>query len=164
MRRTLHGGQRGAPPLASGQIRQGESLNRSCIVLLSAILQVFVEGVFERESKHTFSRLLAPTVWDSYWKQIGRPGNPSDENIKKLFLRIGIPDVFVGLSWQGTNTTKIKQNLKLLNELRNGIAHGRSVLRSNNRRYGLTLAEVVRLRDFAEHFGQRFEHHVQSFR
>lgn len=164
VRQQLHGGGRGAPPIVAHRIRAGASLNRSCIVMLSALLQSFVEDVFESEARHAFPRLNTDPRWKLYWKQVQRWGNPSDDNIVNLFLRLGIPDVFDGLSWQGITTLKIKQNLRLLNEVRNDIAHGHEHLSFNGQPYSLTLAEVRRLRDFAENFGARFEAHVQSFR
>ena len=164
VRRQLHGGGRGAPPVVIHQIRAGASLNRSCVVLLSALLQTFVEKVFESEVKYVFPSLSADPQWQSYWNQMHRWGNPSDGNIKNLFLKIGIVDVLTGLSWQRTNTAKIKENLKLLNEIRNQIAHGDQQLKFSGQPYSLTLAEVVRLRNFVENFGMRFEAHVQSYR
>jgi hypothetical protein len=164
VRKALHGGHRGAPRLIAHDMRAGASLNRSCIVLLSAQLQTFVEEVFEAEVRHVMPRLNSDAEWKRYWKQVQRWGNPSDENIRKLFLGIGLPDVLHGLSWQRSTTAKIKENLKLLNEVRNDIAHGKAQLRFNDQPYNLTLAEVVRLRNFAENFGKRFKGHVESKR
>ena len=84
VRRDLHGGGRGAPPLIAEQIRAGASLNRSCIVLLSALLQTFVEDVFEAEARHMFPRLNNATQWKIYWSQVHRWGNPSDDNQKSI--------------------------------------------------------------------------------
>ena len=169
-RQALHGGGRGAPPIAvPGQAdipaqRVGAALNRSCIVLLSALLQTYVEGVYKGEAQHTFVRLVPDAQWNTYWAQLSRWGNPSDSNIVTLFLRLGIPDVLAGLSWQRITNQRIRGNLKLLNEIRNDIAHGNAVLRFNNQPYRLTLPEVLRLRNFVQVFGERFEAHVQSFR
>ena len=89
-------------------------------------------------------------------------GNPSDDNIKRLFLKIGVPDVFDGLSWQRTTTADIKTKLNVLNQLRNRIAHGSSNLTVNKAAYFLTLAKVSGFRNLAESFATRFSDHVKS--
>lgn len=164
VRTALHGGNRGAPPLIDGQHRAGASLNRSCIVMLSALLQAFVEDVFKSEARHEFTKLNTDARFEAYWKQLKSWGNPSDDNIKALFLKIGIPDVFDGLSWQRTSTADIRNKLKILNQVRNGIAHGNVQLRVDNHPYSLTLVKIKSLRDFVEQFGLRFEPHVRLLR
>ncbi len=164
VKRQLHGGNPGAPPLIAHQIRAGASLNRSCIVLLSALLQTFVEEVFEAEVKHMFPRLNNNRDWKLYWNQVHRWGNPSDDHIQNLFLKLGIPDVLDRLSWQGITTPRIKENLKLLNEIGNDIAHGDAQITFNGQPFSLRLADVVRLRKFTSNFGVRFGPHVQSYR
>ena len=127
-------------------------------------MQTFVEEVFEAEVRQMFPRLNTDAEWGIYWRQVHRWGNPSDDNIRNLFLRLGIPDVLSGLSWQGITTIKIRRNLRVLNEIRNDIAHGDAQIRVNGQPYSLTLAEVVRLRNFAENFGARFKAHVETYR
>ncbi|MCS0495591.1 HEPN domain-containing protein [Ancylobacter sp. MQZ15Z-1] len=169
-RKALHGGGRGAPRLLASNAgsqqaeRVGAALNRSCIVLLSAVLQSFVEDVFKAEARHRYQRLNTDPLFETYWKQMKMWGNPSDENVTALFLRIGIPDVFAGLSWQRTPTAAIKKKLRHLNQIRNGIAHGNAHLRVDNANYSLTMAKIENFRNFAEAFGDRFEAHVQGFR
>ena len=90
-------------------------------------------------------------------------GNPSDANIKTLFLKIGVPDIFKGLSWQGTTTDDVKHKLNVLNQLRNRIAHGSRNLTVGGATYALPLAKVSAFRNFAESFATRFSPHVDSF-
>lgn len=80
-----------------------------------------------------------------------------------MFLRLGVADVFNGLSWQRTNNSAIKKNLEVLNIVRSQIARGAPHLTVNQASCSLSLAEVVRFRNFADAFGNRFEHHVASF-
>ena len=162
VRRIQHGGGRGAPPIQGGH-RIGTSINRSCIVMLSALLQSYVEEVFGEAARRTFPRLNVDDAhYEKYWKQMKDWGNPSGSNVRKLFLKIGILDVFDGLSWQGTNTEKIWTQLETLNQIRNQIAHGTRELRLSGRGYSLSLARVERYRNFAEKFGERFSEHVDE--
>ena len=159
-RQAQHGGGRGAPPIQAGQ-RIGASINRSVIVMLSALLQTYVEDVFEVCAKQRFPAMAAnQATYDRYWKQLNRWGNPSDNNIENLFMLIGVPDVFDGLSWQKTNKTIIKTKFNHLNQIRNDIAHGAGQLKVNNASYSLTLRKAIVFRNFAEAFASRFETHV----
>ena len=163
VRKQQHGGNPGAPLVLGGH-RVGASINRSCIVMLSALLQAYVEAVYQDAAKRVFPQLGAQqAAYDEYWKQMKMWGNPSDVNIKFLFLRLGVSDVFENLSWQRTNTPNIKKNLETLNTIRNQIAHGKEHLFINKKPYSLKLAEVVRFRNFAEVFAHRFEQHVAGF-
>lgn len=160
VRQDQHGGGRGAPPIV-GDNRIGASLNRSCIVMLSALLQVYVEEVFQEAAKRSFPALQNnQTSFDDYWRQMKNWGNPSDANIKTLFLKIGIPDVFQNLSWQRTNTADIMRKLNEINQIRNRIAHGNRKLALDGSPYSLTLAKVIAYRDLVSNFGVRFEQHI----
>lgn len=164
VRQQQHGGGVGAPPIVDGH-RIGAPLNRSCIVMLSALMQAYVEEVFQDAARRRFPALAgnANTLdFQAYWRQVKGWGNPSDQNIKGLFLKIGVPDVFVGLSWQRTTNADIRRKLDVLNQVRNDIAHGARQLRVNNQPYALDLAKVVAFRNFSEQFGARFEAHVRA--
>ena len=162
VRRDQHGGGRGAPSLQGGH-RIGASINRSCIVMLSALLQSYVEEVFGEAARRTFPRLNVDDAhYERYWNQMKGWGNPSGANVKSLFLKIGIPDVFDGLSWQGTTTERIRTRLDELNQIRNQIAHGKRDLSLSGNRYSLSLARVQTYRNFAKNFGERFSEHVDG--
>ncbi|MDR6333877.1 hypothetical protein GGQ86_002347 [Xanthobacter flavus] len=162
-RQSQHGGSPGAPPVLGGH-RVGTSINRSCIVMLSALLQSYVEEVFQDAARRVFPQFAAhQDGFDAYWRQVKGWGNPSDSNIKTLFLRLGVVDVFSGLSWQHTDERAIKKNLDTLNQLRNQIAHGASRIVVNQASYSLSLAEVTRFRNFSHTFANRFERHVAGF-
>lgn len=45
VRQQQHGGNPGAPPIVGGA-RVGAALNKSCVLMLSALLQGYVEDVF----------------------------------------------------------------------------------------------------------------------
>lgn len=160
VRKTLHGGSRGAPKKVADGSREGASINRSCVVLLSALLQSYVQEVFELAAKKALPNLVNDVVWNSYWKQMKSWGNPSADNTKTLFLKIGVHDVFEGLSWQKCDNALVRSRLNQLNHVRNSIAHGATVLRVNDTEYNLTLAKVETFRDFAEAFAARFEAHA----
>jgi hypothetical protein len=85
VRRNLHGGRRGAPPMLEDGSRQGASLNRSCVVLLSALLQSYVQEVFKLAAQEALPNLRNEQVWELYWKQMKSWGNPSADNITSLF-------------------------------------------------------------------------------
>jgi hypothetical protein len=159
VRQGQHGGGRGAPLIENGH-RVGASINRSCVVMISALLQSYVEEVFADVSA---GYLGIETNEDKavYRKTFGRWGNPSDQNIRVLFNRLGIADVLGDLAWQATTPARVCANLRQLNEIRNQVAHGKRSLLHNNRRYSLSLAEAHRFRNFARSFADRFEPHVR---
>lgn len=160
VRQVLHGGNRGAPKKVEDGSREGASINRSCVVLLSALLQSYVQEVFEIAAKQALPSLAADEVWKAYWKQMKGWGNPSADNTKTLFLKIGVHDVFDGLRWQSCDNALVRSRLNQLNHVRNSIAHGAVTLRVNDADYALTLAKVKTFRNFAEAFAARFESHV----
>ena len=146
VRENQHGGYQGAPEIINGH-RVGASINRSCLVMISALLQAFVEEVFQEISVEYLE--IDQAGQDAYRKSFSRWGNPSDQNIRSLFLRLGITDVLDGLGWQRITNQRIRANLRNLNELRNQIAHGSRGLRLNQQRYSLSLVEVKRFRNFS---------------
>lgn len=158
VRQDQHGGGPGAPEIINGH-RVGQSINRSCVVMLSALLQSFVEETFDELSAELLD--IEDAARDMYRKSFSRWGNPSEANIKTLFQRLGVVDVFEDLSWQRITNDRIRSNLRQLNEIRNQIAHGRRDLRWQNRRYSLSLAEAVRLRNFVRTFADRFPLHAR---
>jgi hypothetical protein len=161
-RHTLHGGFPGAPNVVAGY-RVGTSINRSAVVMISALLQVHVEEVFLDCSKITLPGLADDRSVALYRGTFRRWGNPSVKNVRDLFRRIGVQDVFDGLSWQRCLSAAVREKLEKLNQLRNQVAHGADHLILNRERYSLSLAEVYSLRNFAEAFGNRFPEHAASF-
>ena len=164
LRQAQHGGGRGAP-LIQGGFRIGASANRGCIVILSALLQAYIEDVFQETAKRCFPALANnPVAFDSYWQQLKKGwGNPSDVNIVRLFLKLGVPDVFAGLSWQGTQNAALRKKLDVLNQVRNRIAHGAATLTVDGTPYSLTLAKVVVFRNTVQSLASRFEGQVANF-
>ena len=160
-RRNLHGGNAGAPQrLVDGQ-HEGSALNRACVVMLSSALQAFVGDVFLACSQKAFGRVLSPDELKAYGATWNRWGNPSDKNIITLFLRLGVSDVFDGLSWQGQSTRALKANLDTINQVRNRIAHGQPI-QVNGDPYALRLSGIARWRNIGEQFGNRFEAHAMA--
>jgi hypothetical protein len=158
-RLALHGGERGAPRIVNGH-RVGASINRSCIVMLSALMQAFIEDVFMDCAKEVFPNLRNDNNFSAYEKSFPRWGNPSAENVEKLFLRIGIVNVFEGFVIRGADEAAIRRRLNELNQVRNQIAHGIDVLRLNGAVYRLSLNKADILRKFARRFGDQFERHA----
>ena len=124
VRQQQHGGNPGAPPVVGGA-RVGAAINKSAVLMLSALLQGYVEDVFLYSSKRLFSNLRTDDNVKIYRTTFFRWGNPSSPNITNLFRRLGIIDVFDGISWQRTATGTIKAKLDEINEMRNKIAHGK---------------------------------------
>ena len=161
-RRSLHGGTRGAPVKLTNGSREGDALNRACVVLLSSSLQSYVQDVFLDCSFRAFGRDLQGSALKNYKNTWSRWGNPNPSNIIILFRRLGIDDVFDGLSWQGQATPTLKENFDRINQIRNSIAHGGEI-RVNNEPYSLQLNNITRWRNIAEQFGVRFETHARAF-
>jgi hypothetical protein len=157
-RRALHGGGQGAPPIVNGA-RQGTALNRSCVLMISGLLQGYVEEVFFEVSAEKLG-LSAAQIAD-YRKLYDRFGNPSPQNIRMHFRRLGVPDVLAGLSWQRRTAPSVVNALEQLNNLRNQIAHGAAHLRLGNQAYSLRTHDAEVFRNFAENFAARFTGHVR---
>jgi hypothetical protein len=135
------------------------ALGRWIDAMLSAMLQSFVQEVFFETSVELLE--IEDDAEDSFRKSFRGWGNPSDQNIRLLFNRIGIEDVLRDLSWRGCRRGRVQENLRQLNELRNQIAHGARNLRWKNRPYSLSLVEVTRLTRFAGCFGEYFPEHTR---
>ncbi len=159
VRHVQHGGGRGAPELI-GRHRVGAPLNRSCIVMLSALLQGYVEDVFLDCSRCLFPKLTSVSAIKLYRGGFRQWGNPSSDNIDRLFIRIGIVRVLDRLSWRNCKTPRLRERLNEINEIRNDIAHGKAHLKLNGQPFSLRLERVERYRNFVENFGQRFGQHA----
>lgn len=160
-RRSLHGGARGAPRRLEDGNHEGRALNRACVVMLTSTLQAYIGDVFLGCSHKAFGRQLIDDELKDYVRTWSRWGNPSDENIIALFRRLGINDVFDGLSWQGQSTTALKKKLRTINQVRNRIAHGQDI-RVDDQPYALTLNSIQGWRRVMQTFGERFEAHALS--
>jgi hypothetical protein len=160
VRQAQHGGGRGAPPINADGTREGQALNRAIVIMSSATLQAFCEDAFFELSETKLA--LDADQLASYKKLYSQWGNPSKENIRKHFQRLGAVDVLAGLSWRGCRNKAVLRNLDRLNQLRNQIAHGRAVLSLAGRDYSLSLARARDQRNFALQFGTRFEANARS--
>ena len=158
-RRELHGGERGAPIKLDDGSREGAAINRACVVLLSATLQAYVSDVFLSCSNKAFGHDFQEQALENYRATWSRWGNASPANIVRLFRRLGVDDIFTGLSWQGQATNTLKRNLDTINQVRNRIAHGGEI-RVNGANFSLTLNHIERWRRVSETFGQRFRPHA----
>lgn len=128
--------------------------------MISATLQSYVFDVFEEEA-----RLLLPSLTPAatgFRDTYNRSGNPSADNIKRLFFRLGAPDVLSGLSWQRCPNDLVRSRLLKLNHLRNQCAHGSTQITVEGAPYQLRKSEVQTLRNFAYAFGQRFQEHANT--
>lgn len=160
-RTARHGGRRGAPLIVNG-VRVGASIDRSIVLMVSGLLQGYVEDVFATCAKSVFAAYDEDDgAFKSYWKQMDRWGNPSDQNIRVLFMKIGVPDVLDGLSWQRTTNAKIRAKLKEINWFRNRIAHGARRLERDGQPVELGFQKAIAFTNFAKSFGDRFEEHAQ---
>ncbi len=93
-RRALHGGGQGAPPIVNGT-RQGAALNRSCVLMISGLLQGHVEEVFFEVSQEKLG--LSAAQMANYRDLYDRFGNPSPQTVRTHFRRLGVPDILAGL-------------------------------------------------------------------
>lgn len=145
VRHDHHGDKVGAPPLVLPGIRRGASINRACIVLLSATLQGFIEEVSVECGG-----------------QAQQMGNPNEYNITKLYRKLGKNDILAGLRWQKCANQKVRDRLSNLVHIRNSIAHGDPQLTVLGADYSLTLPKAIAFRNFAVSFRERFENHVRG--
>jgi hypothetical protein len=136
-----------------------EALNRAGIVLLTAHLEGYIEDLFEEASSVVASRVFDTTHYDVkvFVTQATAPfRNPSPQNIKDLFARLGLPDVLAAIRWGTLSNDDIRKRLNELVQLRNKIAHGQrpSVTSSQLRR------EVSFARQMAKHLDKRLYDYV----
>lgn len=158
-RKDLHGGNPGAPKKLNDGGLEGAAINRACVVLLSATLQEYVSEVFIRCSNKAFKRELQGLELKHYRATWDQWGNPNPANTIKLFRRLGVDDIFAGLSWQGQSTDTLKKNLDTINQVRNRIAHGGEIS-VNGIVSPLRLNHISRWREVSKTFGERFEVHA----
>lgn len=159
-RQDQHGGGRGAPALVRPDVRQGAAINRSCMVMLSALLQGYIDDVFVECVPIAFPAIAAAPNYESLLGELRKGGNPNSKNISALFRKLGVPDVMAGLNWQHTTPQDIAAKLDEINQIRNRIAHS-SPLSLNGQPYRLKLARVQTLRNFCAAFAARFEIHAR---
>lgn len=131
------------------------ALNKSCILILSALLQGYIEEVFFTLSANLFVH-LSYDDHDDYRRSIGVWGNPNAQNIERLFMRIGEANILERVTWQRTDAKKIRKMLGLLNEQRNAIAHGKSPKGS------LKLSSIERMRDFVNNFAINLNRYLRK--
>ena len=144
----------GAPPIANGA-RVGASLLHAATTLISAVLQSEVEETFRAALPRSFDYFNQDAL-DRYWSDCRQWGDPNPENVRRLFFRIGFPDVLAGLSWQKCPNATVISVLDEINQVRNRIAHGQP-LTVKGRRFRLTKPKVVRWRNYAAAFLARFQ-------
>ncbi len=143
----------GAPPITNGA-RVGASLLRAATTLISAALQSEVEDTFKAALARSFDH-FEPVERDRYWSDCKGWGNPNPENVRRLFFRIGFPDVLDGFSWQKCPNATVIAVLDEINQVRNRIAHGQP-LTVGGRPFKLTKPKVARWRGYAAAFSTRF--------
>jgi hypothetical protein len=145
-------------------LKDGSSEGRAAVygsvVLLSAALQGFVEDVFMEASRRKLG-LVSQESERKYRKTWDRWGNPSDGNITRLFQRLGLEDVFSGLSWSGQGTPALKKNLNHINQARNKIAHNLPMALDGVEQE-IGYAKVNNWTKIARTFGEQFPSHVQQ--
>jgi hypothetical protein len=106
-------------------------------------------GLVSQESERKYRK-----TWDRW-------GNPSDGNITRLFQRLGLEDVFSGLSWSGQGTPALKKNLNHINQARNKIAHNLPMALDGVEQE-IGYAKVNNWTKIARTFGEQFPSHVQQ--
>jgi hypothetical protein len=144
----------GAPPIVNGA-RVGTSLLRAATTLLSSAIQTEVEETFKEALPLTFDH-FSPNERADFWESTCKGwGNPNPANIKRLFFRIGFPDVLSGLRWQKCTNDRVRDVLDTVNQVRNRVAHGQPVT-VNGHAFRLTRPVVSGWRNFAGVFIQRF--------
>ena len=155
----LVGPGRGAPPVQNGR-RLGSAILQAGVTTMSAVLQTAVQEGFERCVTRAFPHFSANDR-HSYVKSVGIWGNPNPHNVKKLFFRIGVTNVFTGLSWQGRSTASIEQALDHINQVRNCVAHGNQI-RVDGNAFPLRKQAVRSWYWFTDQFVDRFSDHAVS--
>jgi hypothetical protein len=126
---------------------------------LTAHLEGYIEDLFAEASGMVASAVFDTAHYnvDAFVTQATAPfRNPSPQNIKDLFARLGLPDVLATIRWGTLSNDDIRKRLNELVQLRNKIAHGQrpSVTSSQLRR------EVSFARQMAKHLDKRLYDYV----
>lgn len=79
--------------------RFGAEIFAGAIVMMSSLMQAYVEEIFEECFKKKFMNLKSEADIKEYWRSVGNWGNPNQNNINKLFLRLGIIDVLADFNF-----------------------------------------------------------------
>lgn len=144
----------GAPPIVNGA-RVGASLLRAATALISSALQTEIEETFKEALPLTFDHFSA-VERTRFWEDTCKGwGNPNPYNIKRLFFRIGFPDVLEDLRWQKCTNGRVREVLDTVNQVRNRVAHGQPIT-VNGAPFRLTRPIVRSWRNFAGVFLDRF--------
>jgi hypothetical protein len=129
------------------------ALNKCCVLMLSALLQGHVDGLFYTVAVHHFD--MTDEELKVYRAAVGIWGNPSAENIKRLFTRLGVVEIIEKVNWSKSDAKSIATKLKMLNEQRNKIAHGQEP------RGSLNLTDIEKTRDFVQQFSKDFSSYLR---
>lgn len=105
-----------------GKPPQVQALNGAAITLLSGHLQGFLTDLHEEASTVLLDDQVSSL--ESLLEVAPTRGNPSVDNINRLFASIGFAKILDGVSWTGMGNDALKKKLRDFNELRNRIAHG----------------------------------------
>jgi len=115
----ITGGQRGRPPLG-----RGAALTRAGIVLLTSIMEAFVEDIFEESAKlllHGRTSRQTKELFEATSKRL----NVADYyKTNLLFFNLGIPWTLEQVRWQKFSNKSFRKTLNKLVDYRNKIAHG----------------------------------------
>ena len=131
----------------------------SGVVLLSASLQSYFEAVFLGCASLVFGTTSAGS--QEFRKTWSRWGNPSSENVKRLFQRLAIPDVFEGLVVSNDNISDLVKALNNINQVRNRIAHGDAIT-VDGQPFNLNLSILTRWTKQMERMGPAFSLHARN--
>lgn len=134
-------------PASPGRPPEVQALNSAAIVLLSAHLQGFITDIFSEAAKFLIGERVEDI--DALIEAAPVRGNPNEQNITKLFASVGFIDALSGVSWQKMNNKSLRKKLKEFNELRNKVAHGKTVKVSK--------AKVESYKNVWANFARRFD-------
>lgn len=136
-----------------------DALNRAGIVLLTAHLEGYLEDLFKEAAEAVVNARFDTQYYDlqSFAGQaITRFHNPSPQNVKELFMRLGIRDLLDTVEWAGVPNGEVRKHLGDLVSLRNQIAHGEqpSVTRRRLQR------EIIFVRKLTKKLDKRLYEHL----
>lgn len=137
------------------QIKKSPSraLNKCCVLMLSALLQGHIDHLFYAVARNHFD--MSDDEVQTYRAAVGNWGNPNAENIERLFTRLGVIGILKQVNWSKSDGKTIAGKLRVLNEQRNKIAHGREP------RGSLKLTDIEKTADFVETFSRELSAYLR---
>jgi len=139
------------------------ALLRGSVVLIVARIENFVEELFEWAAAKVFINLTKEELLQYYKISSKKFNTPNSDNINKIFLSIGIPNIMNRIHLDSAKNKLLVKKLDEIVNKRHDIAHGKigGMLRAD-RKFSATTKQVIAWKEFAVKFMYQLEKIVST--